>query len=1171
VNGSVCVQFRARTSTDQYYIRIVNGDGCSSYVGMNAGVQMERTVTLQSSGCLSNGTIMHELYHTLGFYHEQSRPDRDDYITVNYANIQSGMASQFQKYDDSTTNTYNYPYDYTSVMHYSAYAFSANNLPTITPRENVTLGQRNTLSTNDIRVLRLLYNCSANGVTIPTPTAQTTVNIYTVNTTARTSLTTSSSRFTRYSGDTGNYYFQAFQVTVPSSGPYRFASMSNVDTYGYLYSTSFTPQSPAYNLIAFDDDTASNNQFQITMSLQSTTNYILVVTTYAVDTTADITVLVSGLTGVTITPLTINANTTTQSPPTTSNNTNSVSYSSTLSSSSSTFTRSGASGMFYFEAIQISVTTTGTYIFQSGSNFDDYGYLYQTSFNPSNPGSNIVTSDDDSGGSSRFRFSITLQAGTTYILIITTYNSDATGSISVTVSGPARVTLTRLNVGSGSTVASTSTVRTTTVAPLTSSYASTLSSNSSTFTRSGSTGTFYFEAIQVSITTPGTYTFQSGSTMDDFGYLYQTSFNPSNPGSNVIASDDDSGGSYNFRFTATLQTTTTYILVITTYSSGATGSISVTVGGPARATLTRLSIGSGSTVAITTTVPTSTIAPAASIYSSTLAIGSSTFTRSGATGSFYFEAIQVSVTTTGTYIFQSGSNFDDYGYLYQTSFNPSNPVSNIVTSDDDSGGSARFQFSATLQAGTTYILVITTYSSGATGSISVTVSGPVRATLTRLTVGSGSNISSTTTVRPTTVGSFSSSYSSTLSSSSSTFTRSGSSGIFYFEAIQVSITTTGTYIFQSGSSFDDYGYLYQTSFDSSNSGINLFTSDDDSGGSSRFRFSISLQAGTTYILVITTYSSGATGSISVTVSGPAQPSLTRLTVGSASTTPSTTTVQTTTAAPRSSSYSSTLATGSSTFTRSGATGSFYFEAIQVSVSTTGTYTFQSGSSFDDFGYLYQTSFNPSSSGINVIASDDDSGGSARFRFSATLQAGTTYILVITTYSSSATGSISVTVSGPAQPSLTRLTVGSASTAPTTTTARPTTTSLVTVTYTSTLTSSSSRFTRSGASGTFFYEAVQVTIPTNGIYTFLSGSSIDDYGYLYQTSFSAASPGSNILTSDDDSGGAARFRFSISLQAARTYILVITTYGTSATGGISVSVAGPGRVTLTRITTASSSG
>ena len=61
-----------------------------------------------------------------------------------------------------------------------------------------------------------------------------------------------------------------------------------------------------------------------------------------------------------------------------------------------------------------------------------------------------------------------------------------------------------------------------------------------------------------------------------------------------------------------------------------------------------------------------------------------------------------------------------------------------MTSDDDSGGNARFMFRANLQAGTTYILVITTFSAGASGSISVSVSGPTRVTLTRLNVGSAS-------------------------------------------------------------------------------------------------------------------------------------------------------------------------------------------------------------------------------------------------------------------------------------------------------------------------------------------------------------------------------------------------------------------------------------------------
>ena len=37
--------------------------------------------------CKRRGIIVHELLHTLGFFHEQARPDASKYVTINYANI----------------------------------------------------------------------------------------------------------------------------------------------------------------------------------------------------------------------------------------------------------------------------------------------------------------------------------------------------------------------------------------------------------------------------------------------------------------------------------------------------------------------------------------------------------------------------------------------------------------------------------------------------------------------------------------------------------------------------------------------------------------------------------------------------------------------------------------------------------------------------------------------------------------------------------------------------------------------------------------------------------------------------------------------------------------------------------------------------------------------------
>ena len=124
--------------------------GCFSKVGRSGnGIQ---TINLHST-CISKGTTMHEILHALGFYHEHSRSDRDIYIVINNENIISDYTSNFEKQTNSESNGVSY--DYGSIMHYSAYAFSKDptSLKTIVAPEEI--GQRDHLSEKDIFQLQL--------------------------------------------------------------------------------------------------------------------------------------------------------------------------------------------------------------------------------------------------------------------------------------------------------------------------------------------------------------------------------------------------------------------------------------------------------------------------------------------------------------------------------------------------------------------------------------------------------------------------------------------------------------------------------------------------------------------------------------------------------------------------------------------------------------------------------------------------------------------------------------------------------------------------------------------------------------------------------------------------------------------------------------------------------
>ena len=66
---------------------------CSSYVGRTAN--LKQSVSLSVPGCMSKGVALHELMHTLGFEHEHSRSDRDEYIKVIGENIKGGKRIKF--------------------------------------------------------------------------------------------------------------------------------------------------------------------------------------------------------------------------------------------------------------------------------------------------------------------------------------------------------------------------------------------------------------------------------------------------------------------------------------------------------------------------------------------------------------------------------------------------------------------------------------------------------------------------------------------------------------------------------------------------------------------------------------------------------------------------------------------------------------------------------------------------------------------------------------------------------------------------------------------------------------------------------------------------------------------------------------------------------------------
>lgn len=177
------------------YINFRPGAVCSSMVGRIGGAQDVRL----AAGCIVTAagdpsfTVHHEIGHALGFYHQHTRKDRDNFVRIEWDQIIgcpptadgpedcgaaacSGnpascgcTAANVMSCDRSSnfvTDAYRSnigTYDYDSVMHYPARAFAKGTNDTITVLQTdphgvpFQVGQRTRLSDRDVEAMRVMY------------------------------------------------------------------------------------------------------------------------------------------------------------------------------------------------------------------------------------------------------------------------------------------------------------------------------------------------------------------------------------------------------------------------------------------------------------------------------------------------------------------------------------------------------------------------------------------------------------------------------------------------------------------------------------------------------------------------------------------------------------------------------------------------------------------------------------------------------------------------------------------------------------------------------------------------------------------------------------------------------------------------------------------------------
>ena len=163
------IQFVAYTNQTDYVSFYFNPDDnsgeCEATVGRAGGEQQVGGSGGSSNPC-ALPTVLHELGHVIGLWHEQSRPDRNTYVSVNYDNLIKGSISNFNQIYDNA-QTFGTLFDYASIMEYPPFSFSRNGGPAIESiPAGIPLSNLTGYTATDIDGIERLYGNPPKAITI---------------------------------------------------------------------------------------------------------------------------------------------------------------------------------------------------------------------------------------------------------------------------------------------------------------------------------------------------------------------------------------------------------------------------------------------------------------------------------------------------------------------------------------------------------------------------------------------------------------------------------------------------------------------------------------------------------------------------------------------------------------------------------------------------------------------------------------------------------------------------------------------------------------------------------------------------------------------------------------------------------------------------------------------